>query len=94
MQTTANRRSTLDPAFRKRVEEVIRKHEGLHVLAGGGVGVSCFVWVVGPGQTPSGRRSKKLFKACFGSNGLDLSNGFEEELRRIPGYQGHSINLD
>ena len=85
--------TTMCPTFKKAVYEVMAKHEGRHFMEGGN-GVCCYVWVVGPGITPKGNPSKKLVRACFGSNGLDLTGTLADDLKAIPGYRRHWINID
>jgi hypothetical protein len=82
------------PTFKTAVHAVMAKHESTLHFMEGGTGVCCYVWVTGPGVTPKGNPSKKLVKACFGSNGLDLTGTFAADIRALPGYKAHYVNID
>ena len=86
--------ATMCPTFKTAVHTVMNKHEATSHFMEGGMGVCCYVWVTGPAITPKGNPSKKRVKACFGSNGLDLTGSFAEDLKEIPGYVRHHINID
>ena len=86
--------TTMCPTFKKAVHEVMAKHTAHRHAFEGGKGICCYVWVVGPGITPKGNPSKKLVRACFGSNGLDLTGTLVDDLKAIPGYHRHWINID
>ena len=86
--------ATMSPSFQTAVHEVMQKHTAHRHAFDGGRGVSCFVWVVGPAITPKGNPSKKLVRACFGSNCLDLTGTLDADLKAIPGYVRHWINID
>jgi hypothetical protein len=86
--------ATMDPKFKSAVYEVIAKHTAPTHVMSGGKGVCCFVWVTGPAVTPKGNPSTKRVKACFSSNCLDLSGTFYDDMKDIPGYVGHYVNLD
>ncbi len=82
------------PKFKSAVYDVLAKHTAPTHAMGGGKGVSCFVWVTGPGVTPKGNPSKRLVKSCFPSNCLDLSGSLYEDMKALEGYRGHYVNLD
>ena len=88
--------TTMCTRFMKDVQAVMQKHTARHhAFSGhGGKGVSCYVWIIGPGITPKGNPSKRLVKACFGSNCLDLTGTLNADLKAITGYRSHYINLD
>lgn len=86
--------ATLCPQFKTAVHTVMQKHTVNRHAFDGGNGISCFVWVSGPAVTPKGNPSKKLVKACFSSNCLDLTGTFATDLKAIPSYVGHYINFD
>lgn len=92
--TTECPMATMCPTFKTAVQAVMQKHTAYNHAFSGGKGVSCFVWVVGPGITPKGNPSKKLVKAVFGSNCLDLTGTLADDLKQIPGYVQHWINID
>mgnify|MGYP003110419536 CR=1 FL=1 len=81
------------PKFESKVHEVISKHSATHYMEGGN-GVSCYVWVVGPGVTSRGNSSSRKVRSCFPSNSLDLTGTFGADLKSVPGYVDHKINLD
>jgi len=85
---------SLCPEFKTAVYKVIAKHTTAKHFMEGGRGVCCYVWVTGPGVTPKGNKSKWLVKDCFGSNGLDLTGTLKADLKAIPGYVRHYINID
>ena len=85
--------TTMCPKFKSAVNKAMAKHTARHFMEGGN-GVCCYVWVSGPAITPKGNPSKKLVKACFGSNGLDLTGTLRADLKAIPGYVGHYVNID
>ena len=86
--------ATMCPTFKTAVHKVMQKHTAHRHAFEGGKGICCFVWVVGPAITPKGNPSKKKVRACFGSNGLDLTGTLADDLKAIPGYQRHWINID
>ena len=86
--------ATMCPKFKSAVHKAMAKHEASKHYIEGGNGVCCYVWVTGPGVTPKGNKSVYVVKACFGSNGLDLTGNFDEDLQKIPGYVRHHINID
>jgi len=88
--------TTMCTRFTSAVHAVMQKHTARdHAFSGrGGKGVSCYVWITGPGVTPKGNPSKRLVKACFGSNCLDLTGTLGADLKAITGYRSHYVNLD
>ena len=86
--------TTMCPKFKSAVHAVMAKHEATKHFMEGGNGVCCYVWVTGPGVTKTGKPSVYKVKACFGSNGLDLTGSFAADMKEVPGYVGHHINID
>ncbi len=86
--------ATMCPTFKAAVYAVMAKHEARTHFMEGGRGVCCYVWVTGPAVTPKGNPSKRLVKACFSSNGLDLTGTLAADMKAIPGYVGHYVNID
>ena len=86
--------ATMCPKFKTAVYKVMAKHTATNHFMEGGNGVCCYVWVTGPGVTPKGNPSKKLVKSCFGSNSLDLTGTLAADMKEIPGYVGHHVNID
>ena len=75
--------ATMCPDFQSAVHKVMQKHTAHRHAFDGGRGIP-----------PKGNPSKKLVRACFGSNGLDLTGTLADDLKAIPGYQRHWINID
>ena len=83
----------IDPTFKADIQRVVNAAEADDHFMNGGNGVCVYIWVTGPGVTPSGNRSKRLVKALFSSNSLDVV-AFDAAVRKVDGYYSHYINVD
>ncbi len=86
--------ASLCPKFKTAVHKVLKKHSTHKHYMEGGNGVCCYVWASGPGVTPKGNPSVYKVKALIGGYDLDLTGTLNEDLKAIPGYVGHKINID
>jgi len=80
---------TLDPVFKAAALAVLEAHRGQGHVFSGGTGVSCYVWITGP-STKKGWNIRVLL-GCYD---LDLQGRVSTDLSKLPGYAGHSINID
>ena len=62
------------------IDDVIQKHTASKHAVDGGNGICCYVWVNG--------------ECVAGSNSLDLTGGFEKELREVNGVHTVKIKID
>lgn len=77
----ARTKKTPAPTYDKTaVEAVLAKHRDRRHFMEGGSGVSCFVWING-----------SIFSS---ENSLNLANGVEAELAKVPGVRYTKINID